>query len=237
MKRVWCKRLLTVALFALVACAETPDEDGTITVSTGLDGGAYKTQVHPVFEKACGKSDCHGNLPRGLRIYGASALRLPGATGPTTPDEIRATFESIEGLEPEKLDAFLGSQPRTKEQAYKLLLLGKPLQLERHRGGISLRKGEPAEVCITSWLLGTTDATASRNVDVLERQGLAERRPDPEDARGVIVAATSEGLADVRRRRRQLERLAQRALDGLTPDEARRVADAIVELQTLLDRR
>ena len=72
---------------------------------------------------------------------------------------------------------------------------------------------------------------------MLERQGLAERRPDPDDARGVIVAATSEGLADVRRRRRQLERLAQRALDGLSPDEARRVADAIVELQTLLDRR
>ncbi len=84
--------------------------------------------------------------------------------------------------------------------------------------------------------LGTTDATASRNVDVLERQGLAERRPDPDDARGVIVAATSEGLSEVRRRRRQLERLAQRALDGLSADEARRVADALEELQTLLDR-
>ena len=85
--------------------------------------------------------------------------------------------------------------------------------------------------------LGTTDATASRNVDVLERRGLAERRPDADDARGVVVAATSEGLAEIRRRRRQLERLAQRALDGLSPDEARRVADALVELQTLLDRR
>jgi DNA-binding MarR family transcriptional regulator len=85
--------------------------------------------------------------------------------------------------------------------------------------------------------LGTTDATASRNVDVLERHGLAERRPDPDDARGVVVAATSEGLAEIRRRRRQLERLAQRALDGLSADEARRVADALVELQTLLDRR
>ena len=84
--------------------------------------------------------------------------------------------------------------------------------------------------------LGTTDATASRNVDVLERHGLAERRPDPDDARGVVVAATSEGLAEIRRRRRQLERLAQRALDGLSADEARRVADALVELQTLLDR-
>jgi DNA-binding MarR family transcriptional regulator len=85
--------------------------------------------------------------------------------------------------------------------------------------------------------LGTTDATASRTVDVLERHGLAERRPDPDDARGVIVAATAEGCAEVRRRRRQLERLAARALAGLSADEAQRVEDALVELQVLLDRR
>ena len=85
--------------------------------------------------------------------------------------------------------------------------------------------------------LGTTDATASRNVDVLEREGLAERCPDPDDARGVLVAATREGAAEVRRRRRQLERLAKRALAGLSPEEAARVADALVELQALLDRR
>lgn len=151
---------MLVALVALVACADTPDEDAKVVVAAGLDGGSYRTQVHPVLEKACGKSDCHGREPRGLRIYGATALRLSGATGPTTQDEIEATFQSIEGLEPEKLNAFLGSQPRTKEGAYKLLLLGKALQLERHRGGISLRKGEPAEICITSWLLNQTDAAA-----------------------------------------------------------------------------
>jgi hypothetical protein len=53
----------------------------------------------------------------------------------------------------------------------------------------------------------------------------------------VLVAATGEGAADVRRRRRQLERLAKRALEGLSPDEAARVADARVELRTLFDRR
>ena len=64
------------------------------------DGGEYKLQVHPVVEKACGKTDYHGKAPRGLRIYGATALRLPGATGPTTQEEIEATFRSIEGLRP-----------------------------------------------------------------------------------------------------------------------------------------
>lgn len=85
--------------------------------------------------------------------------------------------------------------------------------------------------------LGTTDATASRTVDVLEAHGLAERREDPDDARGVIVAATAEGVGDVRRRRRRLVRLAGRALADLTPAEASRVAAALVELRALLDRR
>ena len=85
--------------------------------------------------------------------------------------------------------------------------------------------------------LRTTDATASRTVDVLEQHGLVERRADPEDARGVIVAATAEGRADVRRRRRRLVRLAERALGDLSADEARRVAASLVDLQALLDRR
>jgi DNA-binding MarR family transcriptional regulator len=94
----------------------------------------------------------------------------------------------------------------------------------------SMRLGSLAET------LGTTDATASRTVDVLEGQGLAQRRPDPADARGVIVDASAEGKADVRRRRRRLERLAARALGDLSHDEARRVASALAELRTLLDR-
>lgn len=85
--------------------------------------------------------------------------------------------------------------------------------------------------------LRTTDATASRTVDALESHGLAERRPDPADARGVIVAATAEGLADVRRRRRRLVRLAERALGDLTADETKRVAAALEDLRALLDRR
>ena len=101
---------------------------------------------------------------------------------------------------------------------------------------MALADNGPVRLGFLADALGTTDATTSRNVDVLERHGLAERRPDPDDARGVIVAATENGVAEVRRRRRQLERLARRALDGLSPDEARRVADALVQLQLLLDR-
>ena len=85
--------------------------------------------------------------------------------------------------------------------------------------------------------LGTTDATASRTVDVLELHGFATRRPDTGDGRGVVVEPTSAGRDEVRRRRRRLTRLAERALRDLGPAETARVTAALVELRVLLDRR
>ena len=75
-------------------------------------------------------------------------------------------------------------------------------------------------------------ATSTRS----SQRGLAERRLDLGDARGVLVA-TREGAAEVRARRRRLARLAGRALSDLSVDEARRVANALDELRALLDRR
>src|SRR6188472_4503381 len=85
--------------------------------------------------------------------------------------------------------------------------------------------------------LGTTDATASRTVDVLELHGFATRRPDTGDGRGVLVEPTSAGRDEVRRQRRRLKRLAERALRDLGPVETARVTAALVELRVLLDRR
>jgi DNA-binding MarR family transcriptional regulator len=85
--------------------------------------------------------------------------------------------------------------------------------------------------------LGTTDATASRTVDVLQLHGFAARRPDTGDGRGVLVEPTSAGRDEVRRQRRRLTRLAERALRDLKPAETARVTAALVELRVLLDRR
>lgn len=94
----------------------------------------------------------------------------------------------------------------------------------------------PARLGSVADVLGTTDATASRTLDALEARGLAERRPDPDDARCVIVLSTDAGAAEVRRRRRRLTALAARALRGLSEDEAHRVAASLAELRALLDR-
>lgn len=159
--------LLLASLLSLVGCASSPDDgsEPRLPVAT-LDVEAYASLVQPVLEKKCGSLDCHGQLPRGLRVYGMNGLRLPNDTGNvpgvgvTTAAETRATYVSVVGLEPEKLDALVGTQPRSRDDAYRLLLLAKPLAIERHRGGVSLRKGEPAEQCLLSWVLGRTDAAA-----------------------------------------------------------------------------
>lgn len=90
------------------------------------------------------------------------------------------------------------------------------------------RLGELAEA------LGTTDATASRTLDVLETSGLAERRRDEDDARCVVVAATDVGDAFVSERRRRLEQLVGRLVERLGPEDGARLATLLGELRELL---
>lgn len=154
-------------LVAPVGCASDPDDSSEPRLKvTDLDQVAYGSFVQPVVERRCGSLDCHGKLPRGLRVYGENSLRLPNDAGlvvgggKTTREEAQATYASIVGLQPEKMDAFARNSQRTSDDAYDLLLLSKPLGIERHRPGPSLRKGEPAERCIVSWMLGTVDTGA-----------------------------------------------------------------------------
>jgi len=156
--------LLLGVVSGAIACASTPDSSSTPELAVrGLDETTYAAAVQPVIERRCGSLDCHGKLARGLRVYGENSLRLAGGDGgtvvgggATTAAEAQATFDSIIGLQPEQTNDFVARS----HDPYSLLLLTKPLQLERHRGGISLRKGEPAEVCIRTWLLGSVDAAA-----------------------------------------------------------------------------
>src|SRR5215216_4793780 len=49
--------------------------------------------------------------------------------------------------------------------------------------------------------MDTTAATASRAIDALERYSLAVRRPDPEDGRATLIAATPKGKRWTEQRR------------------------------------
>jgi hypothetical protein len=139
---------------SLAACSGPEKGELERKVSTRAAPGSFRTAgVTTVFERRCGSLDCHGSIARNMRIYSSSGLRLPNdaglrpGQGETTLDEITANYQSILTLEPEVSNRVLdGADP------YELLVVKKPLELEKHKGGPAIRKGDDSERCIVSWL-------------------------------------------------------------------------------------
>lgn len=136
---------------------------------TGLPAG--QAGVSRVLEKRCGTLDCHGQVGRALRIYGVDGLRFveadaqdqPGQ-GATTQTELTANYQSVIALQPEIMTQVHELQLPPEA----LMLIRKPLQLERHKGGAVFATGDAAYACITSWLaagegVGDTDYASCAN--------------------------------------------------------------------------
>jgi hypothetical protein len=124
--------------------------------SVGADGAA-SVGVEAVLEQRCASLDCHGQMGRALRLFSQNGLRLisqdaantPGVQ-PTTQTELVANYQAVIGLQPELMtEVVQQNAPPTA-----LLLLRKPLQLERHKGGPVIAEGDSAFNCIVSWLGG-----------------------------------------------------------------------------------
>ncbi|WP_429311154.1 MarR family winged helix-turn-helix transcriptional regulator [Paenibacillus mucilaginosus] len=80
-----------------------------------------------------------------------------------------------------------------------------------------------------------TQSAITQLVTRLERDGLVERRSDPNDGRVVLVHITDKGAHVIDSRR--MERIAHlsRFMEGLTPEERRAIHDALPALQRLVD--
>ena len=77
--------------------------------------------------------------------------------------------------------------------------------------------------------MGTTLAT-------LEQRGLVARMPDPDDGRRVSISATEAGRRLLLDRRSESTRRVTRALaEGFTPEERRRLIEAVPLLERLAD--
>lgn len=158
MKRAWLASLGVLALacgLGTSSCSGPPKGEIERKTSTRAPAGEFRSAgVSTVLERRCGSLDCHGSTARNLRLYSERGLRLPvedgGATpgsAPTTIDEVSANYLSVMSLEPEYTNEVLdGADP------YKLLLVKKPLEIEKHKGGPALRRGDDAEKCLVSWL-------------------------------------------------------------------------------------
>ena len=139
---------------SVVGCSGPEKGELKRKLSTRADPGSFRVNgVTTVFERRCGSLDCHGGIGRNMRIYSARGLRLPNeaglapGAGETTIDESTANYHSILTLEPELTNEVIeGADP------YTLLVVKKPLELEKHKGGPAIRKGDDAERCIVSWL-------------------------------------------------------------------------------------
>ena len=86
-------------------------------------------------------------------------------------------------------------------------------------------------------LMATTNATASRTVDTLERLGLATREADPSDGRGVLVAGTAAGRRLLAERRRRLRHTVERGLGTMSADDQDRLLALLAGLNDVLDLR
>lgn len=152
----------TLALFSLTAttwafaslpsACSSPDTDARIDpVGPSVEQFAF---VAPMMVRRCGSIDCHGSRFRNLRIYGYGGLRVdarPDNPLRVTPQEAKATYDSVVGLEPEVMRDVVKSGGDAPER---LTLVRKAREEEEHKGLKLITKGDDADVCLTSWLKG-----------------------------------------------------------------------------------
>jgi hypothetical protein len=154
--------------------------------------------LNNMLERRCGELDCHGAAiltadgraapTRPLVIYGQNGLRREGAeafqppVGPTDTDdyypggqeptnefELRGTYESICGLEPEEMD-----RVRKGEDPGILTLIRKPRLDEKHKGGRIWGTGTlQGDACLVSWLKSEPpDSEIEREACIKELEAL-----------------------------------------------------------------
>ena len=75
-----------------------------------------------------------------------------------------------------------------------------------------------------------TQPAITQLITRLEREGLVERRPDPDDGRVVLVRTTDAGLRIVHGRRQERVRRFNELAEHLTPEERHAIAAALPAL-------
>jgi DNA-binding MarR family transcriptional regulator len=91
------------------------------------------------------------------------------------------------------------------------------------------RSGQPYDLSPGRLVAETmvTSGTMTNRVDRLVARGLVERRPDPEDRRGVLVSLTTSGRKAVDAALDELLAHEQEILGALDRADATRLADAL----------
>jgi hypothetical protein len=150
------------------SCASAPDSR-RFTEILAPDFPTYKTNVDAYLQRRCGTLDCHGQPGRAYRIYGFAGFRLYNEDAglvsgqqPTTDEEVLANYQAAVALEPEEMSRLMATQGA---EPNKLLLLRKPLKLERHKGGPAMAEDDVGYRCVVAWLRIRTVRPTSDGID------------------------------------------------------------------------
>ncbi|HWK25273.1 MAG TPA: MarR family transcriptional regulator [Solirubrobacter sp.] len=118
-------------------------------------------------------------------------------------------------------------------------VLGRPGKNELSRSAASvlatLRDSGPRRITELAESEAITQPTVTALVGRLERDGLVERRRDPEDARAVRVHLTDEGREQLARRRAARAALLNARLSHLTDAERAALVAALPALDRMLE--
>jgi DNA-binding MarR family transcriptional regulator len=139
----------------------------------------------------------------------------------TTEDRLAEAVERLIAVVIRQRRAIPGPEPRQLTTTQALALL-------------TLADEGPLRLGVLADRIATTDATASRAVDVLERANFVRRARAAADARGITVELTTEGRREVRRRRKRMAAMVGELLRGLPPAEQGRFVDLVDDLNELL---
>lgn len=159
-----------LGVLGALGCAGFDPEAMDSVAAPPYEPNAFRP-VSAVLERRCGTLDCHGAMPRPMRIYGQYGLRryepentenvenyaeyYSGGKEPTTFAELQDNYRSLCGLEPELLEQVFAK----KSDPQVLTLIRKARLLEKHKGGLLWNKGEPGDLCLTNFLTGNNDTT------------------------------------------------------------------------------
>jgi DNA-binding MarR family transcriptional regulator len=99
----------------------------------------------------------------------------------------------------------------------------------------ALRDGGPQRITALADAEGIAQPTMTTLIGRLEKRGLVERRPDPDDARAVRVAVTDPGLERLEARRAARVALLDHRLGALDPDEREVLLAALPVLDKLTE--
>ena len=103
--------------------------------------------------------------------------------------------------------------------------------LPQWRALIEIHKNEGISQVSLAGCIDTDPMTMSGILDRLEKRGLVERYPDPNDSRAKLAVATPQGAELVSDVRKVGLALYEQAIDGLSADERRHLTAALTRMR------